>query len=137
MSRSVNKAVLIGNLGADPEVRTTSAGTRVATFSLATGRRGGQGEPRERTDWHRVVVWDRLVDVVERHLRKGERVYVEGRLEHRSWQDTSGRTRYATEINAEELVLLSAERPAQDATRPPVPEPEPATKPWEKDDLPF
>jgi len=114
MSRSLNKAVLIGHVGADPEVRTTAGGARVATFSLATSRRWttGNGREHEKTEWHRVVAWDRLAEVVERFVRKGDRVYAEGRLEYRSWQDASGRTRYATEIVAEELIPLggSAER---------------------------
>src|SRR5688500_8767945 len=107
MTRSVNKAIVIGNVGADPEIRTTTTGTRVASFSVATSRRAGTGEGRsqEKTDWHRVVAWDELVEVLHRSVRKGDRVYVEGRLEYRSWQDAAGRTRYITEINAQELVL--------------------------------
>jgi single-strand DNA-binding protein len=140
MSRSVNQAFLIGNVGADPEIRTTTSGTRVASFSVATSRRSRtrDGQQQDRTDWHRIVAWDQLVEVLQRFVRKGDRVYVEGRLEYRSWQDASGRTRYITEINAQELVLLSGTDP-RDApvVRPQRPEPENAPKPWEKDDLPF
>jgi single-strand DNA-binding protein len=108
MSRSLNKALLIGNLGADPEVRTTTNGTRVAQFSLATNRMwtDAQGERQERTEWHRIVVWGKLVEIVEQYLRKGDRVYVEGEIQYRSYEDKEGQTRYVTEINARDLVML-------------------------------
>ena len=112
MSRSLNKAILIGNLGQDPEVRSTSSGSRVANFSLATSRRwkGQNGEPQEKTEWHRIVAWNNkgstLADVVERFCKKGDKVYVEGSIEYRSWQDREGQTRYTTEINAREILLL-------------------------------
>jgi len=113
VSRSLNKAILIGNLGADPEVRSTANGSRVATISLATSRvwRNQAGERQEKTEWHRVVLWNNrgnaLADVVERYCRKGDKVYVEGSIEYRSWQDREGQTRYTTEISARELILLS------------------------------
>ena len=113
MSRSLNKAMLIGNLGADPEVRTTNNGSRVATFSLATSRQwtGQGGEKQEKTEWHRVVCWNnkgsQLADVAEKFLKKGDRVWVEGRIEYRTWEDREKQTRYTTEIIARELILLS------------------------------
>ena len=113
MSRSLNKVTLIGNLGADPEVRSTSGGNRVATFSLATSRTwtGAGGEKQEKTEWHRCVVWNsktsQLADIVERYLKKGDKVYVEGRIEYRQWQDKENQTRYSTEINVRELIMLS------------------------------
>ena len=113
MSRSLNKAILIGNLGQDPEVRSTSSGSRVANFSLATSRRwkGQNGEQQEKTEWHRIVAWNNkgstLADVVERFCKKGDKVYVEGSIEYRSWQDREGQTRYTTEITARELIMLS------------------------------
>ena len=113
MSRSLNKVTLIGNLGADPEVRSTSGGNRVATFSLATSRSwtGASGEKQEKTEWHRCVVWNaktsQLADIVERYLKKGDKVYVEGRIEYRQWQDKDNQTRYSTEINVRELIMLS------------------------------
>lgn len=113
MSRSLNKVTLIGNLGADPEVRTTTGGGRVATFSLATSRswNSQSGEKQEKTEWHRCVVWNSkvstLADIVERYLKKGDKVYVEGRIEYRQWQDKEGQTRYTTEINVRELLMLS------------------------------
>lgn len=113
MSRSLNKVQLIGNLGADPEVRSTSNGSRVAQFSLATSRqwKGQSGDMQEKTEWHRVVCWNtgysKLADIVEKYCKKGDKVYVEGSIEYRSWQDREGQTRYTTEINARELILLS------------------------------
>ncbi len=113
MSRSLNKVTLIGNLGADPEVRSTTGGNRVATFSLATSRSwsGATGEKQEKTEWHRCVVWNSkastLADIVERYLKKGDKVYVEGRIEYRQWQDKENQTRYTTEINVRELIMLS------------------------------
>ena len=113
MSRSLNKVTLIGNLGADPEVRSTSGGNRVATFSLATSRswNGPSGDRQEKTEWHRCVVWNSkvstLADIVERYLKKGDKVYVEGRIEYRQWQDKENQTRYMTEINVREMIMLS------------------------------
>jgi len=112
VSRSLNKVTLIGNLGNDPEVRSTTGGSRVATFSLATSRtwNDAAGAKQEKTEWHRCVAWNskgaQLADVVERYAKKGERVYVEGRIEYRQWQDKDGQTRYSTEINVRELILL-------------------------------
>jgi single-strand DNA-binding protein len=102
MSGSVNKVILIGNLGRDPEIRTMSNGGRVANLNVATSERWkdrNSGEPREKTEWHRVVVFgDGLVNVVERFLKKGSKVYLEGQLQTRKWQDQSGADRYSTEI---------------------------------------
>lgn len=108
MSRSLNRAYLIGNVGGHPDLRTTASGSRVATFSLATGHRwtDPSGRTQERTEWHRVVAWDALGELVERQLRKGERVFVQGRVEYRNWEDSAGRRRYVTEILAEELIPL-------------------------------
>ncbi len=112
MSRSLNKVQLIGNLGNDPEVRSTTNGSRVATFSLATSRswNSQSGEKQEKTEWHRCVVWNtrtsQLADIVEKYLKKGDKAYVEGRIEYRQWQDKEGQTRYSTEINVRELIML-------------------------------
>lgn len=108
MSRGLNRVMLIGHVGADPELRTTTGGRRIATFPLATSRRfsGREGPTHEKTEWHRIVAWDDLAADVERFVRKGERVYVEGRIEYRTWEDQGGHTRYATEIMAQELVAL-------------------------------
>jgi single-strand DNA-binding protein len=112
VSRSLNKIMLIGNLGSDPEVRSTTGGNRVATFSLATSRQWNSpsGEKQEKTEWHRCVVWNSkastLADVVEKYCKKGDRVYVEGRIEYRQWQDKENQTRYSTEVNVRELLML-------------------------------
>jgi single-strand DNA-binding protein len=112
VSRSLNKAILIGNLGQDPEIRTTNNGSKVATFSLATSRQWNtpSGEKQEKTEWHRCVVWNvkgtGLADVVEKYCKKGDRLYVEGRIEYRQWQDKENQTRYTTEINVRELMML-------------------------------
>ncbi len=117
MSRSLNKAMLIGNLGSDPEIRSTTGGTRVASFSLATSRSwtGQNGEKQEKTEWHKCVVWNRktgggLVDVVEKYVKKGDRLYVEGEIEYRQWQDKENQTRYTTEINVRDMVMLGGSR---------------------------
>lgn len=109
MSRSLNKAILIGNLGSDPEIRTTGSGTRVAQFSLATNRKwtSASGEQQEKTEWHRIVCWGKLADIVEKYLHKGNQVYIEGEIEYGSYEakDGSG-TRYTTEIRAREMMML-------------------------------
>jgi single-strand DNA-binding protein len=112
MSRSLNKVTLIGNLGNDPEVRSTTGGNRVATFSLATSRswNDASGTKQEKTEWHRCVVWNtknsQLADIVEKYVKKGDKLYVEGRIEYRQWQDKENQTRYSTEINVRELIML-------------------------------
>lgn len=119
MSRSLNRVTLIGNVGQDPEVRSTQNGGRVATFSLATTRswNGPNGDRQEKTEWHRCVAWNigkgqGLADIIERYVHKGDKLYVEGRIEYRQWQDKENVTRYTTEINVRELLLLSGVRPA-------------------------
>ncbi len=120
MSRSLNKVMLIGNLGSDPEVRSTTGGSRVATFSLATSRswNDASGSKQEKTEWHRCVVWNtkssQLADIVERYVHKGDKLYVEGRIEYRQWQDKDGQTRYSTEINVRELIMLGGGRGGAD-----------------------
>ena len=113
MSRSLNKAIIIGNLGSDPEIRSTPNGGRVANFSVATSRSwsGRDGTQQEKTEWHRIVAWDnergpKLADVAERFLKKGERVYIEGEIEYRSYEDKDGVTKYITEIRAREMIML-------------------------------
>lgn len=102
MAGSVNKVILIGNLGRDPEIRATQDGTKVANLSIATSeswRDKSSGERREKTEWHRVVIFnERLVDVAERFLKKGSKVYLEGQLQTRKWTDQSGAEKYTTEV---------------------------------------
>ena len=107
---SLNKAMLIGNVGRDPEVRYLEGnnGAKVATFTLATTERyrDRNGETRENTEWHNIVAWRNTADVVERYVRKGTQLYIEGRIRTRSWDDQSGNKRYTTEIIADTLQLL-------------------------------
>jgi single-strand DNA-binding protein len=110
MSRCVNQALLIGRVGAPPDVRTTASGQRVAAFRVATSS-GAAGEAR--TQWHRIIAWDGLALVVEREVRKGDRVCVGGRVEYPSWVDRGGRDRHITEIIAAELIPLHGRTPVE------------------------
>lgn len=112
MARSLNKAMIIGNLGSDPELRSIGTGARVANFSVATSRSwtGRDGSQQEKTEWHRIVAWEKLAEIAERFLRKGDRVYVEGEIEYRSYEDKDGVTKYMTEIRARDLVMLGGNR---------------------------
>lgn len=108
-SRGLNKVMLIGNLGADPEVRYSPNGMAVANVRLATNeswRDKESGETQERTEWHRVVLFGRLAEVVKEYLHKGSQIYVEGRLQTRKWQDKDGQDRYSTEIVASDMQML-------------------------------
>jgi single-strand DNA-binding protein len=104
----VNKVILIGNLGADPEIRNLENGVKVATINLATSEffKDRNGERQTHTEWHRIVLWRGLAEVVENYLKKGSQVYIEGRLRSRSYEDQDGKTRYVTEIEARELTML-------------------------------
>jgi single-strand DNA-binding protein len=108
MAKSVNKVILIGNLGKDPELKHTSSGAAVAELALATSSKfkDKEGKWQERTEWHRVVLWERLAEIASEYLKKGRSVYIEGRLQTRSWEDKQGQKRYTTEIVASDLVLL-------------------------------
>jgi single-strand DNA-binding protein len=118
MAGSVNKVILVGNLGKDPEVRTTQDGSKIVNLTLATSENWtdrNSGERKERTEWHRVVIFnDRIGDVAERYLRKGRKVYVEGSLQTRKWTDQGGQERYTTEVVIGrfrgELVLIDSQR---------------------------
>ena len=106
MAGSVNKVILIGNLGADPDVRTTPSGQMVATISIATSEtfNNREGQRQERTEWHRVQLWGKLAELAQRYLSKGRKVYIEGRIQTRSWDDQqSGQKRYSTEIVARDI----------------------------------
>jgi single-strand DNA-binding protein len=109
MSRSLNKVMLIGNVGQDPEIRSTGKGTRVAKFSLATNRSwtDGSGQKQEKTEWHRCTAWAKLADVIEQYVRKGQRIYVEGRIEYSQTQDDQGGVRYWTDIQVDQMIMLS------------------------------
>jgi single-strand DNA-binding protein len=118
VSRSLNKVTLIGNIGADPEIRTTPNGSKVAQFSLATSRQwnSASGEKQEKTEWHKCVAWNAgskgtgLADIIEKYVKKGDKLYVEGRVEYRQYEDKDKQTRYVTEINVREILLLGGGR---------------------------
>jgi len=109
MARGVNKVILVGNLGKDPEVRYTPGGSAVANVTIATSDQWKDkqtGEQQERTEWHRVVFFNRLAEVVAEYVKKGQQIYVEGRIQTRKWQDQSGQDRWTTEIVANEMQML-------------------------------
>jgi len=111
----INKVLLIGRLGADPEIKTVGSGQQVARLSLATSENwtDKEGQKQERTEWHRVVVWGKLAELCGRFLSKGRQVYVEGRLQTRSWEDQGGAKRYTTEIVASTVQFLGANQNSQ------------------------
>lgn len=145
MARSLNKVMLIGNLGRDPELKALPSGAQVATFSMATSRRwkDKSGEMQEETQWHNIVAWGPRAEFAATYMKKGSRLYVEGRLTHRSWDDQSGVKHYTTEVVVENFVLLD---PAPEGARaagkrepiPPPPEaPEAPSGASEGEDVPF
>lgn len=121
MNGSVNKVILIGNLGRDPEIRKLDNGATLASFSMATSESyidKQSGKKIENTDWHDIVLWRGLAEVAEKFLKKGTKIYIEGRLKKRSWQDREGNTRYNVEVIGDEMTILS--RPdAQEKQKPP------------------
>ena len=110
MARGVNKVILIGNLGQDPELRYTGTGTAVCNLRIATNEsyKDQDGQLVEKTEWHSVVAWSRLAEICGEYLKKGSRVYFEGSLQTRSWEDRDGNTRYTTEIKAREMMMLDS-----------------------------
>jgi single-strand DNA-binding protein len=109
MARGINKVILVGNLGADPETRYMPSGTAVTNLSVATSESWKDkqtGEQNERTEWHKVVMFDRLAEIAAEYLRKGSQVYIEGKLQTRKWQDRDGNDRWTTEIRANEMQML-------------------------------
>jgi single-strand DNA-binding protein len=109
MARGVNKVILVGNLGQDPETRTTPGGTTVTNIRIATSeswKDKTSGEMKEQTEWHGIVLWNRLGEIAAEYLKKGSQVYIEGRLQTRKWQDKQGNDRYTTEIVASEMQML-------------------------------
>ncbi|MEI7694404.1 MAG: single-stranded DNA-binding protein [Chlorobium sp.] len=113
MAKGLNKVMLIGHLGNDPESRTTASGQSVANFTVATNEnfKDSSGNVQERTEWHRIVVWGKLAEICAQYLKKGRQIYVEGRLQTRSWDDPkSGEKKYATEIVCSEMQMLGSQR---------------------------
>lgn len=129
MARGLNKVMVIGNLGRDPEMRYTPSGKPVTHFTVATSRSWvtSDGERREATEWFNVVAWGNLAEICNQYLRKGSRVYVEGHLQTRSWEDAEGQRHYRTELVANEMIILDSRSP----------EPEEVLGEFEEDDLAF
>lgn len=112
---SLNKIMIIGNLGKDPEIRETSGGTKVCNFTIATTETFGTGnEKKELTEWHNVVAWKQLAEVLHKYAHKGDKLFVEGRIATRKWEDKNGETRYTTEIQAANVVFLTPKAPSTD-----------------------
>lgn len=142
---SLNKVILIGNLGSDPETRNTASGQSVCNFNIATSRRwtSKEGQAQEETEWHRIVVWGRQAENCKEFLSKGRQVCIEGRLQTRQWEDKSGNKRYTTEVVAQNVQFLSSGRGGQapsiseDATPPDAPPPFGDASSGGDDDIPF
>lgn len=138
--KSLNKVTLIGNLGKDPELRYTNSGVPVATFSVATNEtwKDQEGNVQERTEWHNIVAWQKLAEICGEWLKKGSKVYIEGRLQTRSWDDkNTGQKRYMTEIVANDMIMLDPKGSAVGKTAESPPAVAEKTAGPEKDDLPF
>ena len=146
----VNRVILIGNLGKDPEIRSLEGGVKVANFSLATTEtyKGKNGEKVESTEWHNIVLWRGLAEVAESFLKKGNSIYVEGKIRTRDWTDKDGNKRYTTEIIGDNMVMLGSKRDQQGGENGSYPKPEKASQPEPQeqgadlgadsgDDLPF
>jgi single-strand DNA-binding protein len=144
----INKVILVGNLGRDPEIRYTANGAAVANFSIATSERWkdkNTGEMQDRTEWHRIVAWGRLAEICGEYLSKGRQVYIEGRLQTREWEDKDGNKRYTTEVVANEMKMLGTRdtRESTDAFKqsaPPSQVPDNLAQPFpdeKDDDIPF
>jgi single-strand DNA-binding protein len=116
MGRGLNKVMIIGHLGRDPELRYTPSGRPVASFSVATSRSwtSSDGERREETEWFNIVAWGNLAEICKTHLSKGQQVYIEGRLQTRGWEDENGTRHYRTELVANEMILLGDRQSAHD-----------------------
>ncbi len=141
---SVNKVILIGNLGSDPELKYTPSGAAVTNFNVATNEvwNDKDGNKQERTEWHRVVLWRKLAEIAGEYLKKGSKVYLEGRLQTRSWEDKDGVKRYTTEVVADNMTMLDSKGEGGSSgsdvsSAPPATEAPPAADSGAEDDLPF
>lgn len=148
MARGINKVIIVGNLGADPEVRYLPSGGAVTNISVATSegwKDKDSGEVKERTEWHRIVFFNRLAEIAGEYLKKGSKVYVEGRLQTRKWQDKDGADRYTTEIIASEMQMLDSkggtasfdDAPSETKSARKAPQTQPAMDESFDDDIPF
>jgi single-strand DNA-binding protein len=136
MAKSLNKVMLIGNLGGDPELRYTSSGVAVANFNIATSMKWNDpdGNTQEKTEWHTIVAWRKLAEICGEYLKKGRRVYIEGRLQTRSWDDKNGVKHWKTEIVADDMIMLDGRGEATVEPTQPAEQPGVAEK---DEDLPF
>ncbi len=148
MARGINKVIIVGNLGAAPDARTSTSGKAIVRISVATSEAWKDkttGQLQERTEWHRVVMFDRLGEIAQQYLSKGSKVYIEGRLQTSKWQDDQGNDRYTTEIVGREMQMLDSRREGESSrpmgaaqAAPMPPSPEAATAPvFQDDDIPF
>lgn len=140
--RGLNKVTLIGNLGRDPEIRHTQSGIAVANLSIATSEswKDKDGQRQERTEWHRVVLWDQLAKIAEQYLTKGRQIYLEGRLQTRTWKGKEGEEKFTTEIRCDQLIMLGGDRQeGQPKAKPLDTQPEKPLEPFQAtdDDVPF
>lgn len=144
MARGVNKAILVGNVGGDPDIKHTADGRCIANFSLATSESWtdkNSGQKQEHTEWHRCKAFGRLAEIIEKYVKKGDQLYIEGKIKTRSWEDKDGNKKYTTEVEARDMQMLgsaSGEAPARAAApaRRPA-EPNPFDDPDIDDDIPF
>ena len=139
MSNGVNKVLIIGNLGSDPEIKYTKAGDPVANLSIATSeswKDKNSGDLQEKVEWHRVVMFSRLAEIAEQYLKKGSKVFVEGKLQTRKWQDQEGKDRYTTEVVAKEMTMLDSRSTSQAQENSPIVESEKPKDDFEED-IPF
>jgi single-strand DNA-binding protein len=136
-TRCINKVILIGNLGKDPELRYTSSGVAVASFTLATNEswKDPEGNVQERTQWHNIVAWRKLAEICGEYLKKGSKIYLEGKLQYRNYDDKNGVKRYVTEIVIDEMLMLDTKGGTQSAGEPTAPRDEASSEP--ASDLPF
>lgn len=128
---SINKVILVGNVGKDPEIRHLQGGASVATITLATSERykDRSGETRELTEWHTIIAWRQLADLAENYIRKGSQIYVEGKIRSRSWDDQNGQKRYVTEIQADTIQLLGRRGDREANPQPAQPQPQTSYQP--------
>lgn len=139
MSNGVNKVLIMGNLGSDPEIKYTKAGDPVANLSIATSeswKDKNSGDLQEKVEWHRVVMFSRLAEIAEQYLKKGSKVFVEGKLQTRKWQDQEGKDRYTTEVVAKEMTMLDSRSTSQAQENSPKVESEKPKDDFEED-IPF
>jgi len=139
MAKGLNKVMIIGNLGRDPDMRYTPSGKPVASFSVATSRTwvNSEGERCDATEWFNVVAWGNLAEICKQYLRKGSRVYIEGRLQTRSWDDAEGNRHYRTELVANEMIVLDGRPPAMESSESGRGETATAPPETETDEIPF